>query len=46
LETLSPVGRTFYAIAMIAFGVLHLRQGDFATRLVPTPGAAIPGPLH
>jgi uncharacterized membrane protein len=43
VENLSPVGRAFCTISIIAFGVLHPRQGGFATRPVPTPGAAIPG---
>jgi uncharacterized membrane protein len=39
----APIGRTFFAIGMIGFGLLHLLHSDFATRLVPTRGAAIPG---
>jgi len=43
MRLLAPIGRTFFAIGMIAFGVLHVLRADFVTRLVPTPQAAIPG---
>ncbi|MEO8619543.1 MAG: hypothetical protein ABI625_00680 [bacterium] len=37
------VGRIFYAIGMIAFGVQHLVYGAFITRIVPVLPAWIPG---
>jgi uncharacterized membrane protein len=37
------VSRTFYGIAILAFGILHLAYGDFVTRVVPWWPAAIPG---
>jgi uncharacterized membrane protein len=37
------VGRLFFAIAMIAFGVQHVVYGDFVTRIVPPLPEWIPG---
>jgi len=37
------MGRIFYAIGMIAFGVQHLMYGAFITRVVPQLPAWIPG---
>jgi len=43
MQTLTSVSRTFYGIAMLAFGLLHIVYGDFVTRVVPWWPAAIPG---
>ena len=43
MEKLSPVGRLFIVIAMVAFGVQHLVYRDFVTRVVPTLPLWIPG---
>jgi uncharacterized membrane protein len=43
MDRLPSIGRTFYAIAMLGFGALHLGYGDFVTRVVPWWPAAIPG---
>ncbi len=37
------VSRTFYGVAILAFGMFHLAYGDFVTRVVPWWPAAIPG---
>jgi uncharacterized membrane protein len=37
------IGRTFYAIGIIAFGIQHLVYGAFVTRVVPKLPAWIPG---
>jgi uncharacterized membrane protein len=43
MVTLNTVGRVFYGIAMVAFGLLHIGYGDFVTRVVPWWPAALPG---
>jgi uncharacterized membrane protein len=35
MSSLPTLGRTFYAVALAAFGVQHLVHGDFVTRVVP-----------
>lgn len=40
---MASVGRVFFAIALVAFGVLHLAHGGFVTRVVPWWPAWIPG---
>lgn len=42
-QNLKTVSRVFYAIAMVAFGLLHIGYGDFVTRVVPWWPAGIPG---
>jgi uncharacterized membrane protein len=42
MDTLLSVGRICYAIAVIAFGILHLAHGDFVTRVVPWWPAWLP----
>jgi uncharacterized membrane protein len=39
---LASVARSFFAIAMLAFGIQHLVYGEFVTRLVPKLPAWIP----
>ena len=43
MHTLASVGRSFYGIAILAFGMLHVGYGDFVTRVVPWWPATIPG---
>jgi len=43
MRMLARVGRIFYGIAILAFGMLHVGYGDFVTRVVPWWPAAIPG---
>jgi hypothetical protein len=35
MNTLVTTGRVFYAIAIVAFGILHLASGGFVTRVIP-----------
>jgi uncharacterized membrane protein len=35
MDPASVIGRSFFAVAMVAFGVLHLVYMDFVTRVVP-----------
>ena len=37
------VGRLFFAVGLIAWGIQHLVSGDFVTRVVPTWPSWIPG---
>jgi uncharacterized membrane protein len=43
MQMLTTTGRVFYAIAIMAFGLLHVGYGDFVTRVVPWWPAWIPG---
>jgi uncharacterized membrane protein len=43
MRTLAPVGRGFFAIALVAFGLQHFVYGDFVTRVVLSWPAWIPG---
>jgi uncharacterized membrane protein len=43
LSMLQMTGRVFYAMAMVAFGLLHIGYGDFVTRVVPWWPAGLPG---
>jgi uncharacterized membrane protein len=43
MQTLASIGRVFYGIAIVAFGLLHVGYGDFVTRVVPWWPAVIPG---
>jgi uncharacterized membrane protein len=43
MEKLRVIGRYFFAIAMVAFGVQHLIYLNFVTRVVPPLPAWIPG---
>lgn len=43
LAMLQTTGRIFYAIAMVAFGLLHIGYGNFVTRVVPWWPAGLPG---
>jgi uncharacterized membrane protein len=43
LHTLVPVGRRFFAVALVAFGLQHLIYGDFVTRVVLSWPAWAPG---
>jgi len=36
MEKLVSIGRLFFAIAIVAFGLEHLVLGDFVTRVIPT----------
>jgi uncharacterized membrane protein YphA (DoxX/SURF4 family) len=42
LERLRLIGRVFFAIGLVAFGILHLVYGDFVTRVVPSWPAWLP----
>ncbi len=42
MQTLASIGRVFYGIAIVAFGLLHVGYGDFVTRVAPW-WPAIPG---
>jgi uncharacterized membrane protein YphA (DoxX/SURF4 family) len=42
-ERLILVGRTFFALSVIAFGIQHLTHAEFVTRVVPGWPAWIPG---
>jgi uncharacterized membrane protein len=44
VQQLVPIGRRFYSIALIAFGLQHLAHGDFVTRVVLSWPGWIPGP--
>src|SRR4051794_39083162 len=39
MKLIARVAQSFFAIAMIAFGIQHLVYGDFVTRVVPKLGA-------
>lgn len=43
MERLATVGRYFYVVAMVAFGVEHLAYQDFVTRVFPGFPSWIPG---
>jgi uncharacterized membrane protein len=42
MDRIPLVGRVFFAIGLIAFGILHIVYGDFVTRVVPEWPAWIP----
>jgi uncharacterized membrane protein len=42
MKQLLPLGRCFFALALIAFGIQHLIYGDFVTRVVPSWPAKLP----
>lgn len=42
MNALLAIGRVSYAIAVIAFGILHLAHGDFVTRVIPWWPAWLP----
>ncbi|HEY7113572.1 MAG TPA: hypothetical protein VIA45_11630 [Thermoanaerobaculia bacterium] len=42
-NALRSVGRLFYALPLVGFGLLHIALGDFATRFAPGWPAWIPG---
>jgi uncharacterized membrane protein len=42
MERIPLVGRVFFAIGLVAFGILHVVYGDFVTRVVPGWPAWIP----
>jgi hypothetical protein len=35
MDRMPLVGRTFFAVGLVAFGILHVVYGDFVTRVVP-----------
>lgn len=43
LTTIRPLGRAFFAIAIVAFGMQHVIHRDFVTRVVPWWPEWIPG---
>jgi len=43
VATIRPLGRTFFAIAIVAFGVQHVIHRDFVTRVVPWWPEWMPG---
>jgi uncharacterized membrane protein len=45
VDRLVSLGRFFYAIGMIAFGLEHIVFGGFVTRVVPSMPATMPGGL-
>jgi uncharacterized membrane protein len=45
MDRISLVGRVFFAIGRVAFGILHVIYGDFVTRVVPGWPAWIPARL-
>jgi uncharacterized membrane protein YphA (DoxX/SURF4 family) len=44
MAKLAPIGRLFYAIGIVAFGILHLAHGAFVTRVAPPLPTWIPWP--
>jgi uncharacterized membrane protein YphA (DoxX/SURF4 family) len=42
MAKLAPLGRMFFAIGIVAFGILHLWHGAFVTRVAPPLPAWIP----
>jgi uncharacterized membrane protein len=45
MDRISLVGRVFFAIGRVAFGILHVIYRDFVTRVVPGWPAWIPARL-